>query len=241
MNFIAICALIGGLAAWPAVGQEPRDQVSLQVPEAVVFPVTNLHSKAAALSTVLTFDHARLARGSRLRISVRAEGLDFGTGTPARISYAAHASGGTPFNGSLRDTDYTPVFEGDSLTLSGRVEIDWSLQLLGRIAHSGPRVVTLRWKAEAIPGTTGRPGTSVSRPGRAAVASPDRGEREDQGPGRRSHGRPGPQQYQPGAVRGPSRSLPPPLSPGPEKAGPAPRREARSNKVSPPEEPAPRG
>jgi hypothetical protein len=192
MKFEAIWMLIGGLVAWPAVGQEPRDQVSLQVPEAVVFPVTNLHSKAAALSTVLTFDHARLAHGSRLRISVRAEGLDFGTGTPARISYAAHASGGTPFNGSLRDTDYTPVFEGDPLALSGSVEIDWSLQLLGRVARSGPRTVTLRWKAESIPDMAGRPGTSVSRPEPATAAAPDRGEREGQGPGRRSHGRPGP-------------------------------------------------
>jgi hypothetical protein len=190
MRFEAVWVLIGGLAAWPAVAQESRDQVSLQVPEAVVFPVTNLHSKAAALSTVLTFDHARLVRGSRLRISVRAEGLDLGTGTPARISYSAHASSGTPFNGSLRDTDYTPVFESDPLALSGSVEIDWSLQLLGRVARSGSRTVTLRWKAESIPGTAGRPGTSVSRPEPAAAAQPDRGERES--PGRRSHGRPGP-------------------------------------------------
>jgi hypothetical protein len=191
MRFEAVWVLIGGLAAWPAVCQEPRDQVSLQVPEAVVFPVTNLHSKAAALATVLTFDHARLARGSRLRISVRAEGLDFGTGTPARISYAAHASGGTPFNGSLRDTDYTPVFEGDSLTLSGSVEIDWSLQLLGRIAHSGPRNVTLRWKAEAIPGTAAPPTVGPFRREPAAAAPPPGPSGREDGE-RRSHGHPGP-------------------------------------------------
>jgi hypothetical protein len=208
MRFGAIWVLIGGLAAWPAVCQEPRDQVSLQVPEAVVFPVTNLGSKADAISTLLTFDHARLARGSRLRISVRAEGLDLGTGTPARISYAAHARGGTPFNSSLRATDYTPVFESDPLTLSGSVEIAWSLEPLGRVDRSGNRTVTLRWKAESIPDTAGRPstGTGVSRP-EPGAAPPEHGEREGQGPGRRPHVRPG--------------SPPPAAAPGPASA-PAP-------------------
>jgi hypothetical protein len=148
----AACALL--LLAAPAIGQE---EVRLQVPSSVIFPVTDLGAKAAAPATLLSFDHARLAPGSRLRISVRAEGLDLGTGAPARISYAVHARGGIAFNAALRETEFSPVFESDPLTLSGTVEIDWTLEPLGRFDR-GNHGVTLRWKVESIPGAvSGRP------------------------------------------------------------------------------------
>ncbi|HEV7505024.1 MAG TPA: hypothetical protein VGS07_08945 [Thermoanaerobaculia bacterium] len=142
--------LICGLAALPAAGQELREQVVILVPEAVVFPVMNLAAKAAATPSLVTFNHAFLAPGSRLRISVRAETLDLAANTPARISYAAHAQGGIAFSGSLRDTDFSPVFEGEPLTSSGSVEIAWTLEPLGRVGRSGNRGVTLRWKVESI-------------------------------------------------------------------------------------------
>jgi hypothetical protein len=148
-----IGGLAAGLAAGPAAGLAPPEQVRLEVPAAVVFPVTDLHAKAAVGSTLLTFDHVRLAPGSRLRISVRSEGPDPGTGAPARISYTARADGGTPFGASLRATDYTPVFESDPAPLAGRVEIAWTLEPLGRIDRSAGRtLMRLRWKVESIPG-----------------------------------------------------------------------------------------
>ncbi len=178
----ALWALIGGLAALPAVCQGPREEVRIQVPESVVFPVTDLRSKAAALPGLVTFDHALLAPGSRLRISVRAEGLDLGTGAPARISYAARARGGTPFSGSLRDTDFTPVFESDPLALAGSVEIAWTLEPLNRFDRAGNRgnhAVTLRWRVESIAGPAGRPdaGRSPRAPASAAPPAPGQGVR----------------------------------------------------------------
>jgi hypothetical protein len=142
----ALCAALALLAA-PLAGQE---QVRIQVPPAVVFPVTDLHVKTTT-TTLLSFDHALLAPGSRLRISVRAEGLDLGTGALARVSYAARAHGGIAFSASLRDTELTPIFESDPLTLAGTVEIAWTLEPPGRFDRAGNHSVTLRWKVEAIP------------------------------------------------------------------------------------------
>jgi hypothetical protein len=137
------------LAASPSRGQE---QVRIQVPESVVFQVFDLQAKAAAPPSRLSFDHALLTSGSRLRISVRAEGLDL-AGGPARIFFAAgNAYGGTGFSGSLREADYTPVFESGPCALSGGVEIAWSLAPLGRFDRAGARAVTLRWKVESLPG-----------------------------------------------------------------------------------------
>jgi hypothetical protein len=172
----ALCALALALST-PALGQE---QVRVQTPESVVFPVTDLRAKTAAPLTLLSFDHARLAPGSRLRISVRAEGLDLGTGAPARISYAAHARGGIAFSASLRDTEFTPVFESDPLTLSGTVEIAWTLEPTGRFDRAGNHSVSLRWKVESVPGkvetASGLPLTGRSRtppnPGSAGTRSP---------------------------------------------------------------------
>jgi hypothetical protein len=173
MRRTAFWTLIGGLAALPAVCQGPREEVRIQVPESVVFPVTDLRSKAAAPPGLVTFDHALLAPGSRLRISVRAEGLDLGAGAPARISYAAHGRGGIPFSGSLRDTDFTPVFESDSLAFAGSVEIAWTLEPLNRFdraSNRGNRAVTLRWKVESIAGPAGR--LDTGRSPRAPAAPP---------------------------------------------------------------------
>ncbi len=184
MRSRAVWALLGGLAAGPAaVCQEPPAQVRIQVPEAVVFPVTDLRSKAVASPGLVTFDHALLAPGGRLRISVRAEGLDLGTGAPARISYAARARGGTAFSGSLRDTDYTPVFESDPLALSGSVEIAWTLEPLGRLDRSGNRGVALRWKVESITAPWGALGAGRfgREPGIARGAAPRDGAADDPG------------------------------------------------------------
>jgi hypothetical protein len=180
MRRTAFWTLIGGLAALPAVCQGPREEVRIQVPESVVFPVTDLRSKAAALPGLVTFDHALLAPGSRLRISVRAEGLDLGAGAPARISYAAHGRGGIPFSGSLRDTDFTPVFESDSLALAGSVEIAWTLEPLNRFdraGNRGNRAVTLRWKVESIAGPAGSLDTGRSPRAPTSAATPVPGER----------------------------------------------------------------
>lgn len=177
MRCKGVWALIGGLAALPSVCQEPPEQVRIRVPESVVFPVTDLRSKTAAPAGLVTFDHALLSPGSRLRISVQAEGLDLGTGAPARISYAAHARGGTPFSGSLRDAEFSPVFESAPLASAGSVEIAWTLEPLGRFDRAGNRGVTLRWKVESIPGPVGPPGADRFRPQPGPAAPPAPSER----------------------------------------------------------------
>jgi hypothetical protein len=168
----ALRALV--LLAAPLLAQE---EVRLQTPDSIVFPVTDLRARTAAPETLLSFDHARLAPGSRLRISVRAEGLDLGTGAPARISYAAHARGGIAFSASLRDTEFTPVFEGDPLTLAGTVEIAWTLEPSGRFDRAAHRGVTLRWKVESVPGEVGigrpSPATRAGSPAPPRTAAPE--------------------------------------------------------------------
>jgi hypothetical protein len=164
-----IWGVILGFATFLPAGAA-EEQVRLQVPGSVVFPVTDLHSRAAALPTLVSFDQALLAPGSRLRISVRAEGLDLGAGAPARISYAARGRGGIAFSASLRDTDFTPVFESDPLALSGSVEIAWILEPLGHFDRAGNRGVTLRWRVESIAGPAGRP--EAGRSPRAPAARP---------------------------------------------------------------------
>jgi hypothetical protein len=164
-----IWVLVLALSA-PALGQE---QVRIQIPEFVVFSVTDLRAKTVSPPTLLSFDHALLAPGSCLRISVRAEGLDLGTGASARISYAAHARGGTAFSGSLRDTDFTRVFESDPVTLSGTVDIVWTLEPLGRLDRVGNHGVTLRWKVEAVPGDARAEGSSPASTVGSPAATPD--------------------------------------------------------------------
>jgi hypothetical protein len=139
------------LAATPCRGQE---QVRIQVPERVVFQVLKAQAKSDAAPTRLTFDHAILAPGNRLRVSVRAERLDLASpGAPPRIFFTSRsARGGTGLSGPLRETDFTPVFEGDPFALSGALEVAWALEPFA--PGGGPQVypVSLRWKVESVPG-----------------------------------------------------------------------------------------
>jgi hypothetical protein len=153
------------------------------VPDSVIFEILDLEGPATAAVSRLSFDHALLAPGNRLRISVRAE-----VDPAARIRFsAANARGGVVFSGPLRPGDYTPVFESSPLALAGSVDLSWTLEPAGRFDRSGARGVTLRWKVESMPGAA--PRMDGKRPierelpsGAVSEAGSDRRGRE--GPGR---------------------------------------------------------
>ncbi len=151
MRSKAAWLLIAGFAALPAFGQERQDRVSLQVPEAVAFRVTDQRTKTESPSSPC--DLRSRPTGARAPAANQRAGGEPGPGRPpkeSRITFAAHAGGGTAFSGSLRDTDYTPIFEGDALASSGRVEVAWTLEAAGDLKRAGNHAVTLRWKVEAI-------------------------------------------------------------------------------------------
>ncbi|HEV8578334.1 MAG TPA: hypothetical protein VGX68_04570 [Thermoanaerobaculia bacterium] len=176
------CALgVALLAAATAYGQE---QVRIQVPESVVFEVLDAKTKSGAPPSRLAFDQAILASDHRLRVSVRAERLDFASsGAPPRIFFTAHgARGGTGFSGPLRETDFTPVFEGDPFALAGGVEIAWTLERFQDLGGARVYPVFLRWKVESVPGGN-RPGNRFPDAGDPLAAASGRASAASGSPG----------------------------------------------------------
>lgn len=186
-SFVAVCLWGAGLAALPCRAEE---QIRIQVPDSVTFEILDLEGPATAGVSRLAFDHALLAPGNRLRISVRAE-----TDLAARVRFtAANVRGGVAFSGPLRPGDYTPVFESSPLALAGNVELSWTLEPRGRFDRSGARGVTLRWKVESIPGAAPRPDRrqpSVTEREPFPEAMPEAGfDPRERGPGREATPRP---------------------------------------------------
>ncbi|HYO15014.1 MAG TPA: hypothetical protein VE685_17610 [Thermoanaerobaculia bacterium] len=142
-----LAGAVGGRPAAPAGFQE---QVDLDLPDSVIFQITDVLRDCTAGPSLLSFRHALLQPGRKLRIGVRIEGLERGTGH--RVSFkTAAARGGTGFRGRLRPTEFTTVFESAPAASSGSVEILWTLDAAGRTSRAGPREIMLRWKLESIP------------------------------------------------------------------------------------------
>ena len=180
---LAVSALVA--ATLPAAGQE---QVRIRVPDDVTFDL-DLAERVTAPPSRVGFDHALLAPGSRLRISVRAEGLELPPGGAVRLSFRPLAARcGVAWSGTPTEAGYTPVFESFPLALAGGVDLEWTLEPLGRFERAGAHSVTLQWKLEAIPGGEAPVGGVVSPrlspPPRSVAPLGERPGRRPTAPGR---------------------------------------------------------
>jgi hypothetical protein len=159
--FLLTSGALGGRTAAPS---DLGERVALDLPASVTFQVTDVLRDATTSPTLLSFRHALLEPGHRLRIGVRLENARGAASD--RISFAtARARGGTGFRDRLRASDFTTLFESAPGAPSGSVEILWTLETVGRPDYAGPREITLRWKAESVPAGVGAsPGAPSRRP-----------------------------------------------------------------------------
>lgn len=127
-----------------------QERVDVDFPSGAIFPV-GLGAGMVAVSgpTLLSFRHALLSPGGRLRFSVRAEGEGVLTGCV--VTFSAHSMRGTARDGVLSVTDFLPVFESAPSAVSGSAEITWTLRCRSAIDRAGPHTLTLRWKVESVP------------------------------------------------------------------------------------------
>jgi hypothetical protein len=143
-----------GAAVVPALSQET---VSITVPPSVGFSVTDVtrSTSGAPSPTRISFSGASLNTGKTLRLSVQAGSAGFtppsGASIPAsNVSWTnLGASGGTGSNGTL-GSFYTLVFQSNPLTVSGYVDLEWTLAAPGSGIRAGNHQLTIRWKVESI-------------------------------------------------------------------------------------------
>jgi len=152
-----------GLAALTAavVSAGAQEMVNITVPSTVSFAVTDISrsTTGAPTPTTVRFSNAILipALPPRvLRISVKADAATF---TPpsgssissSKVSWAVFgANGGTGFSGVLSSSSYAIVFQSQPPSLSGQVNLGWTLAPPGSGIRSGNHQLTIRWKVESI-------------------------------------------------------------------------------------------
>jgi hypothetical protein len=149
-----------GIAAVTAsvVSAAAQETVSITVPSAVSFPVTDVSrsTSGAPNPTTISFSNANLIPGKALRVSVQAGAAGFtppsGSSIPAsNVSWTnLGASAGTGWNGTLGSSFYTLVFQSDPASTSGHVDLEWTLAAPGSGIRAGNHQLTIRWKVESI-------------------------------------------------------------------------------------------
>lgn len=133
------------------------DTVTITIPAAVGFAVTNVSAATAGsqASGTVSFANLNAAGGHVLRISVKADS-DFippgGTAIPAsRVSWTtAAASNGVGNNGALSKSAYGQLFQSGNGKKNGSVNVSWSLAAPGAGIRAGVHTLTVRWKIESI-------------------------------------------------------------------------------------------
>jgi hypothetical protein len=156
----AIRIVVIGILAWTAgTGSAgAQETVSIAVPAAVSFPVTDVSRNTAGSpsTTSVTFSNAALNPGKALRVSVQADAAAFmppnGSSIPAsNVSWTTvGASGGIGSNGTLSSSSYALVFQSDPSPTSGHVDLAWTLAAPGSGIRAGIHQLTIRWKLESI-------------------------------------------------------------------------------------------
>jgi hypothetical protein len=143
---ILICALAGVASA--------QETVNISVPLNVTFQVVDVHTPVSTTATV-SFSDALLIPGHVLRISARADSIEFvgpsGNKIPASsVSWtASNAQGGVGSSGTLSSSTAVLVFQSGLLPISGRVDLTFRLQPPTNI-HAGTHTMSLRWSIEAV-------------------------------------------------------------------------------------------
>jgi hypothetical protein len=153
---IAALGIVMSIVA--AVSAAAQETVSISVPMAVSFQVTDVSRSTSGSPqvTTISFSNATLSPGRALRVSVQADAAAFtppsGAGIPAsKVSWnTLGASGGVGLNGTLGCSFFALVFQGDPAMTSGRVDLGWTLAAPGSGIRAGTHQLTLRWKVESI-------------------------------------------------------------------------------------------
>jgi len=152
---VLIASAVACLLARPAA--QSGDSVSISVPAAVGFAVTNvaLATTGSPNPTSVSFSSLKVGGGQVLRISVKADS-DFvppsGTAIPAsRVSWTTSAaSNGTGSSGTLSTTIYRQIFESSNGKKNGGVDVQWTLAAPGTPLRAGQHRLIVRWRLEAF-------------------------------------------------------------------------------------------
>jgi hypothetical protein len=153
-----IAVLIIGAVTALALPAAAQELVSVSVPSAVSFPVTDVSrgTSGAPNSTVISFSNAILIAGRALRVSVKADAAAFtppsGTGIPSsKVTWVIMgATGGIGSGGALSSSSFVLVFQSQPLALAGHVDLAWTLAAPGSGIRAGNHQLTIRWKVESI-------------------------------------------------------------------------------------------
>jgi hypothetical protein len=156
---IVLLGIIAMAAAVLSAGAQ--ETVTISVPLAVSFPVTDVSRSTSGAPNVTTvsFSNANLSPGKALRVSVQADAAAFtppsGSSMPAsNVSWNnLGASGGLGWNGTLGSSSFALVFQSNPLTApgtSGHVDLSWTLAAPGSGIRAGNHQLTIRWKVESI-------------------------------------------------------------------------------------------
>lgn len=153
---LAVLAVAASAAAVVTVGAQ--ETVSISVPLAVSFQVTDVSRSTSGAPTVTTisFSNASLSPGKALRVSVQSDAAAFtppgGASIPASsVSWNnLGANGGIGWNGTLSSSSYTLVYQSDPTRTSGHVDLGWTLAAPGSGIRAGSHQLMIRWKLESI-------------------------------------------------------------------------------------------
>jgi hypothetical protein len=151
-------AVLGIAAAIPVASAAAQEMVTITVPAAVGFAVTDVSrsTSGAPGAARISFSNADLIPGKVLRVSVQAGSAGFtppsGASIPAsNVSWTnLGATGGTGWNGTLSASSYALVFQSNPLSVSGYVDLGWTLAAPGSGIRAGTHQLTIRWKVESI-------------------------------------------------------------------------------------------
>jgi hypothetical protein len=133
------------------------DSVSLTVPAAVGFAVTNVGVSTAGspATTPVTFSSLSTTGSRVLRISVKADGNFVPPGgqaiPAAKVSWTtSSAINGTGSAGVLSTSAYGQLYQSNNGRKAGGVSVRWTLAAPGTPLRAGVHALTIRWKFEAI-------------------------------------------------------------------------------------------
>ena len=146
---------VSGAAVVSAGAQET---VSISVPLAISFPVTDVSRSTSGTPNVTTisFSNASLTTGKALRISVTSDAAAFtppgGASIPvSKVSWSILGqNGGTGTGGTLSSSSYGLVFQSNPASTSGHGDLAGSLAAPGSGIRAGNHQLPIRWKVESI-------------------------------------------------------------------------------------------
>jgi hypothetical protein len=153
---IALLGLVGLAAAVVPAGAQ--ETVTISVPLAVSFPVTDVSRSTSGTPhvTTISFSNANLGPGKALRVSVQPDAAAFtppsGSSIPvSTVSWIGlGANGGIGWSGTLSGSFYGLVFQSNPATPSGHIDLEWTMAAPVSGIRAGNHQLTIRWKLESI-------------------------------------------------------------------------------------------